>query len=76
MLDNAEYKLLDVRHVSFPRSKKWLILANPASGAGKAVSIFKERIHPMMAEAEIEHELIVTGKYNCTMRKGFCLEAV
>ena len=55
--------LLDVRQTN-SRNKRWLILANPASGSGKAVNIFKERVHPMMAEAAIDYELIVTGQFD------------
>ena len=52
---------LDSETVSANKSKKWLFLVNPKSGPGKALSIFQQRVVPMLAEAGIEFKLIVTS---------------
>ncbi len=39
-----------------------LVLVNPFSGRGKAVSIFKEKIVPMFAEAGIHFSVTITRK--------------
>ena len=57
-----QYIVSGIPSLGIPSSKKWLFLANPKSGAGKAVSIFKERVLPMLAEAAIDFELRITGE--------------
>lgn len=42
-------------------NKKLLIFVSPKSGSGKAFSIFKQRVAPVLAEAAISYDLIVTG---------------
>jgi sphingosine kinase len=57
------FAFTDVRQLSVPPSKKLLVLVNPFSGPGTALSLFQERVVPMFAEAGILYHLIVTGGY-------------
>lgn len=43
-----------------PLKRRYLVLVNPASGKGLAAKIAQEQLLPIMAEAEIEHELVTT----------------
>ncbi|XP_050390467.1 sphingosine kinase 2 [Patella vulgata] len=43
-----------------PLRKKLLILVNPKSGPGRAVSIFKQEILPMITDADIPYKMIIT----------------
>lgn len=45
-----------------PMTRKLLILVNPFGGAGKALTMFKQKVVPMLAEADIPYKMIVTGK--------------
>jgi hypothetical protein len=36
-------------------------LVNPFGGAGKAVEIFQDKVAPMMAEANVAFNLVITG---------------
>lgn len=61
-------------HPSFPppgttkpqvdRSKKLLLLINPNSGPGRALQIYRKQVSPILAEAEVSHEVIVTERAN------------
>ena len=42
--------------------KTYIVYINPVSGRGKAMQIFKKNVKPMFAEAEIQHEVVKTGK--------------
>ncbi|CAG0916316.1 unnamed protein product [Notodromas monacha] len=44
--------------------KKFLILVNPASGPGKALEIFMQRVRPVLAEAAVGYDLVVTERRN------------
>ncbi len=47
-----------------------LVLVNPCSGPGRALSIFQERVVPVFAESGIHFNLLVTGKWTlCMSRK-------
>ena len=46
------------------RRKPILFLLNPKSGSGKAMTLFKKKILPIIQEADIEHEIIVTTHKN------------
>ena len=45
-----------------PKSRRILVLINPASGPGKAHSIYKEHVYPLLAEAGIDVVPIITKK--------------
>ena len=45
--------------------KTYIIYINPLSGRGKSMDIFNNNVKPMFAEAEIEYEVIKTGKILC-----------
>jgi sphingosine kinase len=45
-------------------TKKLLILVNPASGPGKAKEIFSQRVRPVLAEASVAYDLVVTERRN------------
>ena len=57
-----------VQNISCPsgckawKENKVLVLVNPKSGPGKALSIFQERVVPMLAEAGVQFNLIITQK--------------
>lgn len=47
-----------------PSSRKYLIFVSPKSGSGRALTIFKQRVLPMLAEASISYDLIITDRQN------------
>ncbi|TMS34565.1 hypothetical protein L596_002130 [Steinernema carpocapsae] len=47
-------------HVAETSSGRLLIFANPNSGAGKSVAVFRERLKPELVKNNISYELIVT----------------
>ena len=53
----SEFSKLDDE---LPLKRRYLVLVNPASGKGLAAKIAREQLLPIMAEAEIEHELVTT----------------
>ena len=40
-----------------------LVLINPAGGKGKAVNDFKQHVQPLFDLAEINYNVVITGKY-------------
>lgn len=44
-----------------PKRRRCLVLVNPFGGAGKAVEIFQDKVAPMMAEANVAFNLVITG---------------
>ena len=46
------------------RTKPVLFLVNPKSGSGRANTLFKKKILPIMQEADIEYEMVVTTHKN------------
>ena len=44
-------------------AKPFLVFINPNSGAGKAHLLFKERIVPLWAEANIPYEMVLTSNF-------------
>lgn len=51
---------LDLESGSLP-ARNLLVLVNPFSGRRKALTMYKEKVRPMFAEAEIKHTVIKTG---------------
>ena len=51
-----------MRNNHLPKRKHHLVLLNPYSGRGKASQIFHQCVKPMFTEAEMDYELVVTGK--------------
>lgn len=45
-------------------SRRLLILCNPKSGAGKGKQIFQQKVAPILQEAEIPFDLVVTKRIN------------
>ncbi|KAG0719871.1 Sphingosine kinase 2 [Chionoecetes opilio] len=45
-------------------SKKLLLFINPNSGSGRALQIFKKQVSPLLGEAEVPHEVLVTERAN------------
>lgn len=43
--------------------KKLLVFINPFSGTGKALHLFQSRIIPILAEAGVHYETVVTSEY-------------
>ena len=43
-----------------PKARRLLVLINPASGPGRAYSIYKEHVSPLLAEAGIEVTQLIT----------------
>lgn len=43
------------------KPRKLLILVNPNSGQKKANQLFRERVKPVLAEAGINFDIIITG---------------
>lgn len=50
--------------VAPPLTRRLLILINPYGGTGKAYQIFRERVVALLAESDIEHDLIITDRPN------------
>ncbi|XP_068217955.1 sphingosine kinase 1-like [Palaemon carinicauda] len=46
------------------RRKKLLIVINPNSGAGRALRIYKKQVAPVLGEAEVPHEVLITKAAN------------
>lgn len=46
--------------LEYPDERKLLVMVNPASGPGKAESIFREKVAPLLAEGNIKYELLIT----------------
>ncbi len=44
-----------------------LVLVNPCSGTGRALTIFQQRVVPVFAEAGIHFNLVVTGRRCCSV---------
>lgn len=40
-----------------------LVLLNPQSGRGKALQLFQTLVQPLLKEAEVSFELMLTGEY-------------
>ncbi|XP_064087561.1 sphingosine kinase 2-like [Macrobrachium nipponense] len=49
---------------SINRRKKLLIVINPNSGPGKAHRIYKKQVAPILGEAEVPHEVLITKAAN------------
>ena len=47
-----------------PRPKRFMIFVNPASGSGRAISIWKSQVEPIMIHAGVEVKLVVTQYAN------------
>lgn len=47
-----------------PANRQLLIFVNPRSGPGRALQIFQQRVVPVLAEADIHYQLIVTDRAN------------
>lgn len=45
---------------NLPPCRKLLILINPFSGSGRSVRTFREKVEPMLCEADIQYEQITT----------------
>lgn len=43
--------------------RRIFILINPKSGPGKAYQVFKERVVPLLAESDVNYDLLITGIY-------------
>ncbi|OWA51096.1 Sphingosine kinase 1 [Hypsibius exemplaris] len=43
-------------------SAVWMVVINPSGGQGKAVRMFQERVGPILAEADIAFEVVVSEK--------------
>ncbi|GAB6020366.1 hypothetical protein CHUAL_003075 [Chamberlinius hualienensis] len=54
---------LDANGVLGPR-RNLLVLVNPHSGQGKALSIFEQKIAPVLTEAGVSFELVTTERQN------------
>ena len=48
----------------FVDPKKLLVLVNPNSGAGHAVQIFQKNVVPILGEADVPYEVLVTSRAN------------
>ncbi|ELT99919.1 hypothetical protein CAPTEDRAFT_126517 [Capitella teleta] len=46
--------------LTIPLTKRFLVLVNPFSGPGLALTLFQERVVPMLAEAGFPYHMIVT----------------
>lgn len=46
-----------------PAARKLLVLINPSSGPGKSLEVFREKVEPMLGDADINYKAIVTGLY-------------
>ena len=46
---------------NLPPCRKLLILINPFSGSGRSVRTFREKVEPMLCEADIQYKQITTG---------------
>ena len=57
----SPYYFVDLSKAELPEERRILVLVNPASGAGKALSIFKENAAPLLSEAGINFNMVVTG---------------
>lgn len=47
-----------------PCDRKVLVLVNPSSGPGKALEIYQKRVVPILAEADMQLKLVITGTIN------------
>lgn len=45
-------------------TKKLLLLINPNSGPGRALQTYRKHVSPLLAEAEVAHEVLVTERAN------------
>ncbi|RWS18029.1 sphingosine kinase 2-like isoform X2 [Dinothrombium tinctorium] len=43
-----------------PQQRKLLVLINPASGPGKALEIFEQRVVPIFLESDIRYKVVIT----------------
>nr|XP_006812074.1 PREDICTED: sphingosine kinase 2-like [Saccoglossus kowalevskii] len=50
----------DIKKSRLPSVKKLLLLVNPHSGKGKAVTLFRERVVPLLGESGINYHHIIT----------------
>jgi len=41
--------------------RRLLVLVNPFSGPGKALHTFQRHVVPLLAEAQLHYQLVVTG---------------
>ena len=57
----------DLSQMQLSNPKRMLVLVNPCSGPGKALSIFQERIVPIFAESGIHFNMIITGNIRETL---------
>lgn len=48
----------------YVENRRLLILCNPKSGAGKGKHIFQQKVAPILQEAEIPFDLVITKKIN------------
>lgn len=48
----------------YVETRRLLIICNPKSGAGKGKQIFQQKVAPILQEAEISFDLVVTKKVN------------
>jgi sphingosine kinase len=51
----------DLASLEIPPTKKYLILVNPFSGTRKALTIYKGCVAPILSDAEVDYDLVVTG---------------
>ncbi|XP_067136663.1 sphingosine kinase 1-like [Centruroides vittatus] len=47
-----------------PSTRRLLVFINPFGGTGKAYQIYRERVVALLAESDIEHDLIITARAN------------
>lgn len=47
-----------------PSPRNLLVFINPFGGTGKAYQIFRERVVSLLAESDIQHDLIITDRAN------------
>ncbi|XP_064625235.1 sphingosine kinase 2-like [Lineus longissimus] len=60
-------KGLEIHNLSswnLPQNKKYLIFVNPFSGTRKALTMYKETVAPILSEAEVCYDLVVTDYPN------------
>lgn len=64
--DNVTHsQVLDISfNQKYIENRNLLVLCNPKSGAGRGKNIFQDKVAPLLQEAEIPYELIVTKHAN------------
>ncbi|KAK7929890.1 hypothetical protein WMY93_006285 [Mugilogobius chulae] len=59
-----QHNLRDGLVMSEPSRRRMLLLVNPQSGRGQALSLYNTHIQKMLQEAELPHSLVITERQN------------